>query len=119
MCGAATDPKNSMTQGSNYENSSSTPSSNRDGSISLVYVNRLIGRDTISSMSLNTADAYRDHGTAAPTVERNLLEALAQLGDLETVGINLDRVSAQLERESIGATAAGVNTAFTRLASAA
>jgi len=85
----------------------------------LKYVNRLIGRDTISSMSLTTADAYRDHGTAAPTVERNLLEVLAQLGDLETVGINLDRVSSQLERESIGATAAGVNTAFTRLASAA
>lgn len=85
----------------------------------LKYVNRLIGRDTISSMSLKTADAYRDHGTAAPTVERNLLEVLAQLGDLETVGINLDRVSAQLERESIGATAAGVHSAFTRLASAA
>ena len=85
----------------------------------LKYVNRLIGRDTISSMSLDAAEAYRDHGTAAPTVERNLLEVLAQLGDLETVGIDLDRVSAQLERESLREMAAGVNTALTRLAVAA
>ena len=85
----------------------------------LKYVNKLIGRDTISSMSLSTAEAYRDHGTAAPTVERNLLEVLARLGDLETVGIDLDRVGAQLERESIGETALGINTALTRLASAA
>jgi len=85
----------------------------------LKYVNRLIGRDTISSMSLHTTEAYRDHGTAAPTVERNLLEVLARLGDLEKVGIDLDRVSARLERESLGETAVGINTALTRLASAA
>ncbi|HEY2530009.1 MAG TPA: transaldolase family protein [Xanthobacteraceae bacterium] len=85
----------------------------------LKYVNRLIGRDTITSMSLDTADAYRDHGAAAPTLERNLLEVLALLGDIETVGIDLDRVGAQLQRKNIGETAAGVNTALTRLASAA
>ncbi len=85
----------------------------------LKYINRLIGRDTISSMSLGAAEAYRDHGTAAPTVERNLLEVLAQLGDLETVGIDLDRVSTQLERESLSEMAEGVNTALTRLAQAA
>lgn len=85
----------------------------------LKYVNRLVGRDTISSMSADTADAYRDHGAAAPTLERNLLDVLALLGDLETVGIDLDRLGAQLEHESIGEAAAGVNTALTRLASAA
>jgi transaldolase len=85
----------------------------------LKYVNRLIGRDTISSMSPDAAEAYRDHGTAAPTVERNLLEVLAQLGDLETVGVDLDRLSAQLERESLGEMAAGVKTALTRLVAAA
>lgn len=85
----------------------------------LKYVSQLIGRDTISSMSLAAAEAYRDHGTAAPTVERNLLEVLAQLGDLETVGIDLDRLGAQLERESLGQMSAGVNTALTRLVAAA
>jgi transaldolase len=85
----------------------------------LKYVNQLIGRDTISSMSLAAAEAYREHGTAAPTVERNLLEVLAQLGDLENVGIDPDRLSAQLERESLSEMTAGVSTALTRLAAAA
>jgi 5'(3')-deoxyribonucleotidase len=40
-------------------------------------------------------------------------------GKLKTLGIDLDRVSAQLERESIGAIEAGANTALTRLALAA
>ena len=85
----------------------------------LKYVNKLIGRDTVTAMLLTTLDAYLDHGAAAPTLERNLQEVLGLFGDLEALGIELDRVSAQLERESIGGIAAGVDTAFTRLASAA
>jgi len=84
----------------------------------LKYVNTLIGRDTVTAMSLNTLDAYLDHGAAAPTLERNLQEVLEVFGELEALGIELDRVSTQLERESIGAIAAGVDTALTRLASA-
>jgi transaldolase len=83
------------------------------------YVNELIGRDTVALVSLDTLAAYLDHGAAVPTLERNLLEVLSLFGELETLRIDLDRVSTQLERESIGAIAASVNTALTRLASAA
>ncbi len=83
------------------------------------YVNRLIGRDTVTAMTLSTLDAYLDHGAAAPTLERNLQEVLGLFGDLEALGIELDRLSTHLERESIGGIAAGVDTALTRLASAA
>jgi len=82
-------------------------------------MNELIGRDTVAAMSLDTLDAYLDHGVATPTLERNLHEVLALFGALEALRIDLDRVSAQLERQSIGAIEAGVNTALTRLASAA
>jgi transaldolase len=85
----------------------------------LKYVSALVGHDTVTALSPNTLDAYLDHGAAAPTLERNLLEVLALFGELETLGIDLDRVSTQLERESIGAIVASVNTALTRLASAA
>jgi transaldolase len=85
----------------------------------LKYVNELIGRDTVTAMSRKTLDAYLDHGTAAPTLERDLLEVLALFGKLEALRIDLDRVSTQLEHESIDAIAAGVNTALTLLASAA
>jgi transaldolase len=86
----------------------------------LKYVNELIGRDTVTLMSPNTLDAYLDdHGAAAPTLERNLLQVIAFFGELEALGVDLDRVSTQLERESIGAIAAGVDIELTRLASAA
>jgi transaldolase len=83
------------------------------------YVNDLIGRDTVMTMSLNTLSAYLDHGAATPTLERNLLEVLALFGELEALGIDLDRVSTQLERENIDVISAGVNTALTRLSPAA
>lgn len=83
------------------------------------YVNELIGRDTVTLMSENTLGAYLDHGAAAPTLERNLLQVVAFFGELAALGIDLDRVSTQLERESIGAIAAGVDTELRRLASAA
>jgi transaldolase len=81
----------------------------------LTYVHELTGRDTVTAMSLSTVDAYLDHGAAAPTLERNLLEVVALFGELETVGVDLDRVSMQLERERTTAMAASVNTALTRL----
>ncbi len=83
------------------------------------YVNELIGRDTAILMSLNTLDAFLDHGIAAPTLERNLADVLPICGELDALGIDLDRISTQLESESLGAIAAGVNSALTRLASAA
>ena len=85
----------------------------------LKYVNNLIGRDTVTAMSVTTLDAYLDRGAAAPTLERNLMEVLALFGELEALGIDLDRVSMQLERESIGAMSTSVNSALTRLVSAA
>jgi transaldolase len=85
----------------------------------LKYVNELIGRDTITAMSMSTLDAYRDHGVAAPKLEHDLLEVLALFGDLDALRIDLDRVSTQLERDSLGETAAGLNARLTRLASAA
>lgn len=81
----------------------------------LTYVHELTGRDTIAAMSLGTIDAFLDHGAAAPTLERNLLQVVARLGELETVGIDLDRVSARLEHERTTAMAASVKAALTKL----
>lgn len=82
------------------------------------YVNDLVGRDTVTTLSVNTLDAYRDHGLTAPTLEQNLLDVCAQFAELEELGIDLDRVSAQLERESVDAIVGSVNAALARLHSA-
>ncbi len=85
----------------------------------LKYVNALIGRDTVTAMSLDTLDAYLDHGVAAHTIDRNLQEVLTVFGALEVLGVDLDRVSTRLERERMSANAATLDTALTRLACAA
>jgi transaldolase len=64
------------------------------------YVNALVGRDTVTTMSMNTLDAYRDHGSLAPTLERNLLDVCDVFAELGCLGVDLDRVSSELERES-------------------
>jgi transaldolase len=71
----------------------------------LRYVHELIGRDTVTAMSLTTVDAYLDHGAAAPTLERNLLQVVAPLGELEGVGVDLDRLSTQLQHQRNSASA--------------
>ncbi len=78
----------------------------------LKYLNELIGRDTVTATLRSTLDAYREHGVAAPTLERNLPQVLALFGELELVGIDLDRVSAQLERKTIETIAAAIDTAL-------
>ena len=62
-------------------------------------------------MSLSTVDAYLDHGAAAPTLERNLLQVVALLGELEAVGVDLDRVSTELQRKRASASAMSVSPA--------
>jgi hypothetical protein len=80
------------------------------------YVTALIGRDTVAAMAPSTVSAYLDRGAAAPTLERNLHEVITVFGELQALGISLDRVSAQLERERIDATQARAHAALIRLA---
>jgi len=82
------------------------------------YVNELIGRDTINAMSMNTLNAYRDHGAAAPMLEKDLLEVAALLGEVQTLGINLEQVSMDLEREGLASFSASMKALLTHLASA-
>ncbi len=62
-----------------------------------LYVDTLIGRDTVNTMPPATMDAFRDHGKAVPdTVESNLEEAHEQIAALEKNGISLDEITSEL-----------------------
>lgn len=65
------------------------------------YVEELIGPDIINTMPDDTMDAFRDHGKAAPTLEKGLEEAEAVLKALEEVGIGYDDVTRRLEDEGV------------------
>ena len=65
------------------------------------YVEALIGSDTINTLPPETLEAYRDHGNPAPRLEDNLEEAYKNLDRLAGLGIDIDKITQQLEDEGI------------------
>lgn len=66
-----------------------------------MYVEPLIGPDTVNTMPVDTLDAYRDHGRPAARIEHGVDEAEEQLRTLSELGIDLDEVTAKLEQEGV------------------
>lgn len=67
----------------------------------VVYVEELIGPDTVNTMPLDTLDAFADHGIVRRTVDEKLDEARAALASLGELGIDLDRITARLQEEGV------------------
>jgi len=65
------------------------------------YVEALIGADTVDTVPLETIEAFRDHGIAANTLEEGLDKATETLERLKAAGIDIDRITQQLEDEGI------------------
>jgi transaldolase len=66
-----------------------------------IYVDELIGPDTINTMPLETVRAYQDHGRPQPRLESDLDDAHALLADLKRVGVDYEDVTDTLEREGV------------------
>lgn len=66
-----------------------------------MYVEPLIGPDTINTMPVETLNAYRDHGRPTLSLEQGLDEARSVMMSLIDLGINIDEVTARLEEEGI------------------
>ncbi|HEX2077098.1 MAG TPA: transaldolase [Longimicrobium sp.] len=67
----------------------------------VIYVEELIGPHTVNTMPLATVEAFADHGVAARTVDRDLEGARADLAALAELGIDMDQVTDQLQREGV------------------
>jgi transaldolase len=67
----------------------------------VMYVEELIGRQTVDTMPLETIEAFQDHGVVADTLEANLDEARQVFADLERVGVDYDDVVEVLEQEGV------------------
>ena len=79
----------------------STSTKNPDYS-DVLYVEELIGPDTVNTVPPHTLDAFRDHGTVrGDTVEEDLDRAEQILSDLADLGIDLDTVTEELQEEGI------------------
>jgi transaldolase len=66
-----------------------------------LYVDELIGPNTVNTLPDTTLHAFADHGTLARRVDADVDEARAVWAALPRVGVDMDEVAAQLEREGV------------------
>src|SRR5213592_406940 len=66
-----------------------------------MYVEELIGPDTVDTMPPETIEAFQDHGEVAPTLERDVDGARDLIDRLREAGIDYDDVIDTLEREGV------------------
>src|SRR5438270_5856443 len=67
----------------------------------VLYVEELIGPDTVKTMPLKTIESFRDHGRVRLSIEDQLRDAQAQLATLAEVGIHYEQVTQQLQEEGV------------------
>jgi transaldolase len=67
----------------------------------VLYVEELIGPDTVDTMPPATIDAVVDHGTVGRTLDRDVAQARAELEALEQAGISMDEVTLQLQQDGV------------------
>jgi transaldolase/glucose-6-phosphate isomerase len=67
----------------------------------VVYVEELIGPHTVNTLPPATLAAFREHGLVQPTIEQGLSAARAQLEGLEQLGLSMEQVTDQLERDGV------------------
>lgn len=72
----------------------------------VLYVEELVGPDTINTMPLKTLEAFRDHGRASETLGKGLAQAEADVAQLKKLGIDLNAVTEKLQNDGVDSFAA-------------
>ncbi len=69
----------------------------------VLYVEELIGPETVNTIPPATVDAYRDHGEPADRLGSGMEEAAARIDTLARLGVDLDEITEDLQREGVAA----------------
>jgi transaldolase len=77
----------------------------------VLYLESLIGPDTVTTVPPSTMDAFRDHGRVRNTLESADMKAEVVLQQLAAVGVDVHAITEQLQADGIEAFA----TSFDRL----
>jgi transaldolase/glucose-6-phosphate isomerase len=68
----------------------------------ILYVENLIGPETVNTLPPDTMDAFRDHGRVpGATVKEELAEAEAALAQLRSLGVDLDAITEKLQQDGV------------------
>jgi transaldolase len=66
-----------------------------------IYVDELIGPDTVNTMPPATVDNFIDHGRVGETLSRGVAEAQLQIAKLAELGIDLNAITQQLQDDGV------------------
>jgi transaldolase / glucose-6-phosphate isomerase len=66
-----------------------------------IYVDELIGKDTVNTMPPATIDAFRDHGKAEATIEKDVDKAEAHMNELQNLSINFKEITQKLTKDGV------------------
>jgi len=67
----------------------------------VLYIDELIGPETVNTMPEKTMDAFRDHGAARDSLTADVDAAARTLAAVERAGISLDAVTAKLVADGV------------------
>ncbi|MGH9356740.1 MAG: bifunctional transaldolase/phosoglucose isomerase [Terriglobia bacterium] len=68
----------------------------------VLYVEELMGPDTVNTMPMQTLEAFHKHGRSRPTLDEHADKAGAIMDGLEQAGISMKEVTDQLLTEAVG-----------------
>jgi transaldolase len=66
-----------------------------------LYVDELIGPDTVNTLPPSTLDSFMDHGRVAETLTQNPAQAQEQIDKLTDLGIDLDAITQKLQDDGV------------------
>lgn len=67
----------------------------------VLYIEELIGPDTVNTIPPATMDAFRDHGVLRRTLDSDLAAADKTMSDLEKAGISMKQITGKLLEDAI------------------
>lgn len=80
-----------------------------------LYVDSLIGSETVNTMPPKTIDAFRDRGTVANTLDDGAEEAQLVLDNLEELGVDLNAITEGLQVAGVDSFSAAFDSLFKTL----
>ena len=97
LAGSHSRPRANRRSGASWASTSTKNPEYRD----VMYVEELIGPETVNTMPKETIEAFQDHGVVRLTLEEGLDEARQLFEELAAVGIDYDDVTRVLEEEGV------------------
>lgn len=80
-----------------------------------LYVDELIGPDSVNTIPDSTLANFLDHGTVARTIDADVDAAMAAMAEIAAVGVDLDDVAVVLEEQGVASFEVSFNSLISSL----